>query len=546
MDLRAFRQQAETFVAELGAAYHAHYAGRSEEFAIDAIYSRHAGLFSFEAVEALRSLAAAAGDAGGVRDDEARRLRMLLDFAVEGLLGRATATDEEALAQREATLRLDVPGGPLGFRESSVAQANEPSRERRAEIEAARLEATERELNPLHRAALERTRALVAQLGWPSYRAMCAELKGWDLDLLGRQGDAFLAATSSGYEAVVSPALERTVGVGLERLARADLPWFFRARADDDAFPAAGLLEAYAASCRGLGLSPDGDGRIDLDVEPRPRKSPRAFCVAVRAPGDVRLVVAPVGGRDDYAALLHEGGHAQHFAAMGAELPFEYRHLGDNALTEAFAFLFDHLAEDPHWLAARGVRDDGGALAVHARAARLDLPAALLRQARLRADRPRRRGPRRRAAGRGLRPLALRRGRRRVADRDPPERPRPRLLRRRLPARLGAGDPPAPLARGALRPDVVRLGGGGRGAARTVGRGSAPQRRGAARRPHRRAPRPRRAGDRPRLLSPARLPAQNRCDFQADWCRSVTPRSVASVAWLSSTRSRSRRPRATC
>jgi hypothetical protein len=372
MELSAYRTQAEAFVAELGDAYHRHYAGLADEFAIDAIYARHAELFSFEAVEWLRAAVGRAAGAPGVRDDEARRLRMLLDFAVEGLLGRATAAEEEALAQREATLRLDLPGGPLGFRESSVAQANEPSRERRAEIEAARLEATERALNPLHRAALERTRALVARLGWPSYRAMCAELKGWDLDLLGRQGDAFLAATGGErYREVVSPALERTVGVGLERLARADLPWFFRAAGDDAAFPAAGLLDAYAATCRGLGLSPDGGGRIDLDVEPRPRKSPRAFCVAVRAPGDVRLVVAPVGGRDDYAALLHEGGHAQHFAAMGAALPFEYRHLGDNALTEAFAFLFDHLAEEPRWLAARGVRDDDGALAAHARAARL-------------------------------------------------------------------------------------------------------------------------------------------------------------------------------
>lgn len=371
MELSAYRARAEAFVAELGDAYHRHYAGLSEQFAVDAIYARHASLFSFEAVDALRAAAASAGDARGVRDDEARRLRMLLDFAVEGLLGRATAAEEEALAQREATLRLDVPGGPLGFRESSVAQANAPSRERRAEIEAARLEATEAALNPLHRAALERTRELVTQLGWPSYRAMCAELKGWDLDLLGRQGDAFLAATGGAYEAVVSPALERTVGVGLARVARADLPWFFRAAADDAQFPAAGLLDAYSSTCSALGLSPDGGGRIDLDVAPRPRKSPRAFCVAVRAPGDVRLVVAPVGGRDDYAALLHEGGHAQHFAAMGAELPFEYRHLGDNALTEAFAFLFDHLVEEPRWLAARGVLDRDGALAAHARAARL-------------------------------------------------------------------------------------------------------------------------------------------------------------------------------
>lgn len=110
MELSAYRARAEAFVAELGDAYHRHYAGLSEEFAIDAIYARHAELFSFEAVAWLRESVGGAADAPGVRDDEARRLRMLLDFAVEGLLGRATAAEEEALAQREATLRLDVPG----------------------------------------------------------------------------------------------------------------------------------------------------------------------------------------------------------------------------------------------------------------------------------------------------------------------------------------------------------------------------------------------------------------------------------------------------
>jgi hypothetical protein len=372
VDLEAYRLQAETFVAELGDEYHAHYAGLKEGFEVDAVYARHADLFRPGAVARLRELAARAGDAEGVRDDEARRLRMLLDFAVEGCVGLATAAEAEALARREASLRLDVGGRVLGFRESSVVQANEPSRERRAEIEAVRLEATETELNPLHRAALERTRAVVRELGWPSYRAMCAELKGYDLEQLSRGTERFLAATEDPYAGVVGPALARTVGVGLGSLERSDLPWFFRAREDDAAFAAARLLEAYEATLAGLGLESTAGGRIALDVEARPRKSPRAFCVPVRAPQDVRLVVAPVGGRDDYVALLHEAGHAQHYAHVAPALPFEFRQLGDNAVTEAFAFLFDHLAEDPRWLGRHlGVVGGDGALAAHARAARL-------------------------------------------------------------------------------------------------------------------------------------------------------------------------------
>lgn len=376
MDLSAYRQQAEAFVEELGDAYYQHYAGLDEGFAIEQIYDRHGALFSREAVERLGEAAASARDAAaagtGGGDDAARRLRMLRDFAVEGYLGRATAEQAERLAQCEAGLRLDVGGTVLGFRESAVAQANEPDRERRIAIERARLEATDATLNPLHRAALERTRELTASLGWESYRALCAELKGFDLAALSEQTEAFLAATDDAYADVLAPAVARTVGVPLARLVRSDLPWFFRARDEDAAFPAARLLAAYEETLAGMGLEATAGGRVLVDVEPRPRKSPRAFCVAVRAPQDVRLVVAPVGGRDDYVALLHEGGHAQHFAHVGESLAFEYRHLGDNAVTEAFAFLFDHLAEDPEWLRRRlGVDDPDGALAAHARASRL-------------------------------------------------------------------------------------------------------------------------------------------------------------------------------
>ena len=82
-------------------------------------------------------------------------------------------------------------------------------------------------------------------------------------------------------------------------------------------------------------------------------------------------MIAPVGGRDDFSALFHESGHTEHYAHVDRQLPFEFRHLGDNSITESFAFLFQHLVEDPVWLARRlGVSDPTEAVA-YARAHRL-------------------------------------------------------------------------------------------------------------------------------------------------------------------------------
>lgn len=366
MDLEAYRAAAEEFVAELTREYYRHYAGLKDDFEIASIYARHGALFTRAAVEELRELAAAA-PAG----EERRRRRMLLQFGVEGHLGQATKDLDAELARREAELSIELEGERIGYRESTVTQANEPDADRRAEIEQARLELTEHDLNPLYREVVQCQHALAGDLGYPSYRDMCAAISGVDFEALHRQTEAFAAGTETSYGSVLAPEIERTLGIGLDALRRSDLPRFFRAPGTDPSFPAERLTASFVETARGLGIDLADQPGVIVDTERRPTKSPRAFCAPVRAPGEVYLVIAPVGGRDDFAALFHEGGHSEHFANVDPALPFEFRQLGDNAITEAYAFLFQHLIEDERWLRRHlGVEDDG-ALAAYARANRL-------------------------------------------------------------------------------------------------------------------------------------------------------------------------------
>jgi hypothetical protein len=100
-----------------------------------------------------------------------------------------------------------------------------------------------------------------------------------------------------------------------------------------------------------MGTSPDAEGRVLYDTGERAGKRPRAFCAPVRIPDVVHLVIRPHGGQNDWMTLLHELGHALHFANMSRDLPFEYRWLGDNSVTEGYAMLFDHRLKDRGWLA---------------------------------------------------------------------------------------------------------------------------------------------------------------------------------------------------
>jgi hypothetical protein len=334
VNLAAYRADAEEFASSLDREYYRHFAGLQDEFDIETIYERHAGLFSRDNVARLRKEGSP----------------QLLEFAVHGLMGRSTRDEQGELARREAALEVEVNGERMPYRQAAVVQVNEPDPERRAAIEAARLEAAARVLDPLLREVLERSHALTRELGWPSMRAMCEELSGIDLVGLEAQTSAFLNTTEDTYEAVLSGPLERELGFGFERLRRSDLSFFFRAPSLDRALPAERLLASLEQTLEGLALSPPG---VIMDVEQRPKKTPRAFCSPVRIPDEVYLVIARRGGLDDYEALFHEAGHAQHFAHMPPSLPMEHRYLGDNSITESFAFLFQHLTANPAWLRRR-------------------------------------------------------------------------------------------------------------------------------------------------------------------------------------------------
>jgi hypothetical protein len=99
-----------------------------------------------------------------------------------------------------------------------------------------------------------------------------------------------------------------------------------------------------------MGIDAHADGRIIYDTGEREGKRARAFCAPVRVPDEVYLVLRPHGGQADYRTLLHELGHALHFAYTRPDYPFEWRWLGDNSVTEGYAMLLDHLMHDGGWL----------------------------------------------------------------------------------------------------------------------------------------------------------------------------------------------------
>ena len=300
----AYREEADRFCAALDEELYLHFAGHKEQLELAAVYERFADVTS---LDACRRLGEAAKDAdNGIRE--------LWRFACEGYLGDLTRDHADRIATVEATLEATVDGETVPFRLLRPSIANEPDRDRRARLEEARVELQEEELNPIYAEALDRTREGARMLGAETYRGLY-ERFGIPLEELRAGCERLLAETEDLYLGVADRLFRDRLGLALEEATRPDVLRLLRATTWDDGFPADAMLPALEGTLSGLGIDLRSQRNVELDVEPRPLKSPRAFCAPIEVPGRVVLVIQPMGGPDDWHALFHEAGHTEHYAA---------------------------------------------------------------------------------------------------------------------------------------------------------------------------------------------------------------------------------------
>ena len=340
-ELDDYREQADRFIAAIDEEYYLHFAGHKDSLDLVPIYERFGELTSLD--QANRVGSAVDGD---------RRVRELWKFACSGYLGNLTRDFEERSARLEAELTATVDGDEVPYRMLRPTIANEPDRAKRQRLENARNALTDEHLLPVQLEAAQVVTEAVHALGAPDYVELHRRF-GFRLDEMGEQCRAFLDATERMWEDAGDRLFRERVGVGLAEAQRFDVARVFRAPEWDPSFPGDRMLPALEATLADLGVDLHAQENVELDVEQREKKTPRAFCSPIEVPQRVVLVIQPIGGVDDWRALFHEAGHTEHFAHTRADLPVEERRLGDFAVTEGWAMLMEHLVQDTAWLNRR-------------------------------------------------------------------------------------------------------------------------------------------------------------------------------------------------
>jgi hypothetical protein len=337
----AYEQEAEQFLAERAEETYRCFAGLRDRLAVAEIYERHASLFARSSIDALHTLT----DGGG---PEAARDRALLAFATDGFVDHGVATLTDAIATAEATAVVIWRGEEIPYRALRIRISEIDGRAERNALYASYLEAEEA-INPRRQERIEQIGAWARQLGYADYVELVAVTRGYDPDALGLAARGFLDELETQYFSALRRYLAR-IEIEQGDASLADLWYLLRGTGWDHWFDSRHLMAVLDATLRGLGIDLQAQAGATLDVAARPNKSSRAFVSVVHAPRDVRLVIQPNGGWDDYAAALHEAGHLEHFLHVDPDLPLPFRVLGDQSVTEGYAQAFERLVGEPAWL----------------------------------------------------------------------------------------------------------------------------------------------------------------------------------------------------
>jgi len=283
---------------------------------------------------------------------EERRLHYLYrDLATTYEAKRVAAIDDE-VENRCAADHIWVRGfeKPVPYRDLYVTMRDTDDEEPYMNLYYANSNYSVHVMNPLRLERLAVHHEATRAMGYDSYTDFFYELLGYERGVPAAQAREFRDGTFPAYKELVTARCRRLYGKDPAETP----PWqsknIYWGKDFDPYFPEENFLEFTYSFFAGLGMDIRELPNVTVDDVDRPQKEPRAACWPFDVPRDVRVNLKPVGGADDYEAAFHEFGHALHGAYTDPDLPFEFRMLGSNELTETYAIFFEQMFHDRDFL----------------------------------------------------------------------------------------------------------------------------------------------------------------------------------------------------
>ena len=284
-------------------------------------------------------------------DEEARKIDRVLFGCMDLVVLEQTASLADMLNFYMERGRMHVGPERIPTLEVVTWLQVQPDFEKREEIQKECNIFFKGIINPMLLGMLELTvRTVTERFGFENYARYCEAKKQYSFEQQAGVLNSYLDNTQETYDEGMAPWVNETIGRPFAGLSRYHGLYLLRIKKFDRYFQIPNPAEIAGRTFQGLNF--DLSTRLDVitHISDYPAKNPDGICIGVEIPGEIHVLMKPVGGLIDVETLLHETGHAFFLSHFDPGLPIEYRRLYRSpALDETFAFLFMELIENPSW-----------------------------------------------------------------------------------------------------------------------------------------------------------------------------------------------------
>ncbi len=359
MDIKRLEKKIHDFIYDLETEDRLNRVGLKEKSELAKVFKKYKKLFTKQNLESLKEESSrqartikysssdpAKPESREVQPDIPNRLYYTLAGSYIGL---TTAADEDKIKTYFAKAKAAADGKTVSYFQLAPMLAKEEDFHKRELLDNAATPIVFK-VNPKQLALLRKEIEIIKGLGYKSYIDYFSKAKKMDYDKFYKVAGQIRKETDKRWEKVINKVAEEVLGHPYGNLRACHLVYLRSISMFDKYYPRAKVVPVFRKFARDLGCA-DLLPKIKIDDVDRPAKNPRAVCYWPDPPGEIHLVIKPIGGEQDFEAALHEGGHALHGASVDRNLPYSLKALSySNALTETYAFVLEDLVFDSDWL----------------------------------------------------------------------------------------------------------------------------------------------------------------------------------------------------
>lgn len=335
-EIEKLRGNMQEYAENVTQAMYKSYLGISQGHEYNNLFENFKDVFSLDVINTLRNIK-------WVDNDESRALFYLKGYFIGQWYSNMTKKHIDRITQSQIKKEIQWGGHHLSLRQiRNILIDNKLNESHEKSLKTTAAEFLIKEMNPLIFEFFDEIQCVSESLNYKNFINAANDIRRYRVQDLVKQVEFFVEETSLFFKDRVFPLVDE-LGYNFEKID--NMEEFMTEKAYEDMIF---LQKKMNWSLKGA----------EIQWTSSKQKYNHSFCVPLEIPGRIILVTPKGRGFNNQRLLYHEMGHGFHFMNTNKNLSYEFRRMGDHAVTQAYCAVIESLMFNPSWLKIRGYSED--------------------------------------------------------------------------------------------------------------------------------------------------------------------------------------------